>query len=107
MTIECPFCKQPVEFPEEMSGQWTDCPTCREQIPLEKMPEIIEAKASLAGLYHGVRNRNATENSKKELSKDIQKSVQVGFLLSFLFPIVGFVFGIFLLFRNVVAQGVA
>jgi hypothetical protein len=106
-TIECPFCKQPIEFPEEMSGQWTDCPSCREQIPLEKTPEITESKASLAGLYQGVRNRNATETSKVELSKDLQKLVQVGFLLSFLFPIVGFFFGLFLLFRNAVAQGVA
>ena len=107
MTIECPFCKQPIEFPEEMSGQWADCPSCREQIPLEKTPEITETKASIAGLYQGVRNRNAIETSKNELSKDLQKLVQVGFLLSFLFPIVGFFFGLFLLFRNAVAQGVA
>jgi hypothetical protein len=107
MTIECPFCKQPIEFPEEMSGQWTDCPGCREQIPLEKTPEIIESKASLAGLYQGVRNRNAVVSSKNELSSELQKLVQIGFVLAFLFPIVGFFFGLFLLFRNAIAQGVA
>lgn len=106
ITIECPFCKQPIEFPEEMNGQWVDCPGCKEQIPLEKTPEIKENKASMAGLYQGVRNQNAIETSKNELSKDLQKLVQIGFLLSFLFPIVGFFFGIFLLFRNAVAQGV-
>ena len=104
--IECPFCKQPIEFPEEMTGQWTDCPGCHEQIPLEKTAELTDSKASMAGLYQGVRNRNATESSKSELSKELRQLVQAGYLLAFLLPIIGFYFGIFLMFKNAVTQGV-
>jgi hypothetical protein len=105
--IECPFCKQPIEFSEEMIGQWTDCPACREQIPLEKTEQLTDSKASLAGLYQGVRNRNAIESSKKELSKEVRGMVQAGYVLAFLLPIVGFFFGLFLMFKNAVAEGVA
>jgi len=104
--IECPFCSQPIEFPKEMSGQWVDCPGCREQIPLEKTVQVTENRASLAGVYHGVRNRTAIDSPKNELSKEMRRMVQTGYLLAFLFPIIGFFFGLFLMSKNTVSQGV-
>jgi hypothetical protein len=74
MKIECPFCKQPIEFPDEMIGQWTDCPSCLEQIPLEKSLELKETKGSLAGLYQNVRNKNASETPKNEKGNGLRTS---------------------------------
>ena len=71
------------------------------------MPELKESKASLAGLYQGVRNRNAVEASKNELSDELKKLVLAGYLLSILIPVVGFFYGIFLMFKDAVAHGVA
>ena len=104
--IECSFCSQPIEFPKDMSGQWAECPRCHEQIPLEKTAQLTENKASLAGVYQGVRNRSAGASSSTLLSNEMLKLVQVGYLLAFLFPVIGFFFGFYLLFRNAVSQGV-
>jgi len=74
MKIECPFCKQSIEFSDEMIGQWTNCPGCREQIPLEKLPELKENKASLAGLYQDVRNKNTSRTPKNEKGNGLRTS---------------------------------
>lgn len=39
LKMECPYCQQPVEFPDDAVGQWVDCPGCGKKMPLQTKPK--------------------------------------------------------------------
>jgi len=61
--LKCPFCEGHIEVPNEMLGQWTTCPHCQKEIPLETpidLPSGFKAKAA---------NLNPTNTKQPTIAK--------------------------------------
>jgi hypothetical protein len=107
ISFPCPLCGGHLEVAAEDIGKFAPCPHCSEEIPLE-LPEKQDfaIKSSNLGLYQQARNRSASHTAATATTPDVKQLVKVGYLLAIILPLIGFFFGLFLMFKNRPSDGV-
>jgi len=102
-------CNQPIGFNSHDAGQQTPCPYCGQETILfvQQMPKVIAMSIENPMTPTSI-DFDELGTGQKAGHSTISKEVLVGaFFLSFLIPFLGIFFGIWLITKNKLADGIA